>query len=160
MKLAAAGAIVALAVGLVLPGVLTSPTSDGTSTGTSPTGESTIHWRSDVVDLQADGMTLRIGDEVYTTEGADVLVLANDGSLGSWALYPRWIENGQVTWLEFSFRSDGETWTVHPFVRFDAPVRTAPEPERRAPRSLSHHVSFNQREEVRVPLGEALTGPT
>ena len=53
-----------------------------------------------------------------------------------------WIENGQGTWLELSFESDGETWTVNPAVRCDAPFRTPREPGRPEPAS-SAYVGFD-----------------
>jgi hypothetical protein len=75
-----------------------------------------IHWRSAVVDLQADALTLTVGDETYTTEGVEVVVDAYDGDLGQWALYPRWVEDGETFWLYLSFSSDGERWEVHPWI--------------------------------------------
>ena len=114
-KFVVAGVIVALFGSLVLLGVLAPqraadrPPVAGAS---GDKGQPAIHWRSGVVDLQADSMTLRVGAEMFTAEGIDVVVDAWDGTLQTWALLPRWVEDGWNNWLYLEFASDGEHWRV------------------------------------------------
>lgn len=74
--------------------------------------ESPVHWRSDEVDLRADRMILRIGDEVYTGAGAPVDIEAEGADAGWWSLSPSWNERGERLDLTLDFRSDGSEWWV------------------------------------------------
>ena len=73
---------------------------------------SPVRWRSDEVDLRADRMILRIGDEVYTGAGAPVDIEAEGADAGWWSLSPSWNERGERLDLTLDFRSDGSEWWV------------------------------------------------
>lgn len=69
-----------------------------------------IHWQSGEVDLRADSMTLRVGDEVFTGAGADFVVDAENAGFGSWSISPRWREADEDLQLRITFRSDSDRW--------------------------------------------------
>lgn len=128
----------------------------------------TIHWKSDVVDLSADSVTLRIGDETYTTEGADVVV-DSSGYEGQFGLDLAWAEDGHTFRLQLGFLSDDEGWELEPSLWLDGRYRRdelvalqgrsassrQPEPARITSRE---HVEFDPEGRIRMPLGEAYSG--
>lgn len=128
VRLTGAAAVV-VAFGWLLVAVLAVPrgldgrTSSIRATSPARAEDPAIHWQSSVVDLRADGLTLRIGDETYTTAGADVVIDAQ-GYTGQWSLDPSWVEDGQTLSLRLYFRSNGRTWSVRPELWFDWLVRT------------------------------------
>lgn len=158
VKLMVAAGLVTLFGGILLIGLLATQQGDQQASfigapGSPDAAERAIHWHSDTVDLEADSMILRIGDETFTTEGIDVVVDAYNGEQGQWpALYPRWVEDGRTLWLYLTFDSDGETWGVDgPWLWLDGLI------------GLDGHVDgdsvdFERSGWIRMPLGEPYEG--
>lgn len=109
-----------------------------------------IHWQSDEVDLYADGMTLRIGDETYTGQGASFWV---DGSSseGGASLSVAWKEAGQEHELELDFRPDGEDWWVSS-VKHERPDVYGPDGARYG------GVTWLEGDDDRLRVGQAASG--
>lgn len=79
-----------------------------------------IHWQSDEVDLHADSMSLRIGDETYVGRDAAFWTEAHRYDETSWWLSAAWEEEGQEHLLRFDFAADGEGWWIES-VRHERP---------------------------------------
>jgi hypothetical protein len=82
----------------VPPGASASPETDAEA----------VHWQTPVLDLRADYVELRIGDEVYT--GAQVDRVDGSGYTRAFAVQPMWLDDGQTVWLDVLFRSDERSW--------------------------------------------------
>jgi hypothetical protein len=115
-KLAAATAIVVLSAGTLMGVVSPQRGLPPVAGAPGDPGQPAIHWQSAIVDLQADSMTLQVGDEIYTTEGVDVVVDSYDGDLAQWSLYPRWVEGDETFWMYLNFYSDGRAWRMSPWI--------------------------------------------
>lgn len=148
-----------------LPDARQAPTP-GSSGGDGPA----IHWAANVVDLRADAMELRIGDKVFTAEGADVVV-DGSGYQGQFGLTAEWQEDGQMLGLHLDFTSNGKRWAANgPSLRLEGvtiPNDTMVDRVMRAgadgefetrPRIFGDHVDFDGSDWIRRPLGETYEG--
>ena len=162
VQLAAVVAAVVAIGGLLFVTVQDRDAGPGAAPQTT-TDPPAIIWRSNVVDLRADGLELRIGDEVYTTEGEDVIV-GTSGYIGQFGISPHWTEDGRRFWLALHFFSDGETWEVNPWLQLDPTIRPdeAETPTREgdpvAFESSRASVDFEPGGRIERPLGETFEG--
>ena len=109
-----------------------------------------IHWQTDEVDLYAEGMILRIGDEVYTGQGASFWVEGDGDGDGGARLSVAWDEGGQEHDLELDFGTDGEDWWVDS-VRHERPDVYGPDGARYV------GMTWFEGDDDRLPLGQAAT---
>lgn len=87
--------------------VLASPVGPGEADGPAA-----IHWQTDRVDLYADGLTLQLGDEAFSTEGAAVSVTEVVHNGRYWTLIASWTAEDHAHTLALNFRSNDRGWRV------------------------------------------------
>jgi hypothetical protein len=79
----------------------------------APSGaEPAVSWRTDVVDLAADSLSIEASDLTFTSEGARVGVDSDPGGPDYWTLEAEWNEQGREQRLHLYFGSDGTDWWV------------------------------------------------
>jgi hypothetical protein len=142
-----------------LPAGASAPTHDG---------DAPVHWQTPVIDLRADHVELRIGDEVYT--GAQVDRVDGSGYTRAISVQPMWLDDGQTLWLSLIFASDDLSWTSGEselsldgilragetdIQRISYPEDGPPEVERR---TYGTYVAFDPSDRIGMPLREAYEG--
>lgn len=107
----AAGAASALAV------TLATSTAGGQSE-TAPPGPG-IDWRTEVVALAADTLTIETGGRAFTAVGVPLGYGSDPGGPESWTLEVEWTEGGVGQRLYLYFASDGQDWWVDEIRTYD-----------------------------------------
>jgi hypothetical protein len=138
------------------------------ASGTSEGEDEAVHWRSDVIDLRADRVELRIGGDVVTGEEVDVV--DSWGYEGQFSLRPMWLDEAQGIWLYLGFVSDEESWAVENPWLWLGGVRRADETEVAAagtgedgtpevrPMTYGDNVDFDRADWIAMSLGEVYEG--
>jgi hypothetical protein len=105
-----------------------------------------IQWKTDVVRLGADSVTIDANGATLRAESPLMKVSSDPGSLTSWTLEVNWFEAGLEQRLNVYFNADRTSWWIEGVQVYD---NVGPEPD---------WASFPRGPHFRTPLGVAFAG--
>jgi hypothetical protein len=114
--------------------------------------DTAIHWRTDRVDLRADGLTLRRGDRIFEPGATAVTITEDIQTLGQWHLRAAWTDDGHSHVLELNFRAKDTDWWVETVAWWTSGL-TLPDGRRGF-----GGASFGGADATRTPLGRTFVG--
>jgi hypothetical protein len=105
-----------------------------------------IQWKTDVVQLGADSVTIDANGSTLRAESPLMKVSSDEGSLTSWSLEVTWFEAGLEQRLNVYFNADRTSWWIEGIQVYD---NVAPNPD---------WASFPRGPHFRTPLGVVFAG--